>query len=148
MSSPAILPPILQPNGSSHISHDTIPWDLNNHHLPTNKISNTSRRKISNEFLTSFLRPKFMFYLPYLSSNHEKANCIAILCTGRPHSLGGWHFRSVWAPCLSHNGGGVPLNAMPKDTTSQLAGLFSAISPKFRSPSREAVDTIFKSLLV
>ena len=30
----------------------------------------------------------FLFYLPYLSSIHEKANCIAILWTGSPHSLG------------------------------------------------------------
>ena len=29
-----------------------------------------------------------LFYLPYLSSIHEKANCIAILWTGSPHSLG------------------------------------------------------------
>ena len=28
-----------------------------------------------------------LFYLPYLSSIHEKANCIAILWTGSPHSL-------------------------------------------------------------
>ena len=31
----------------------------------------------------------------------------------------------VWATCLSHKGGGVPLSALPKDTTSKLAGLFS-----------------------
>ena len=30
----------------------------------------------------------FLFYLPYLSSIHEKANCIAILWTVSPHSLG------------------------------------------------------------
>ena len=29
----------------------------------------------------------FLFYLPYLSSIHEKANCIAILWTGTPHFL-------------------------------------------------------------
>ena len=29
-----------------------------------------------------------LFYLPYLSSIHEKANCIAILWTVSPHSLG------------------------------------------------------------
>ena len=28
----------------------------------------------------------------YLSSIHEKANCIAIFWTGRPHSLGSCHF--------------------------------------------------------
>ena len=37
----------------------------------------------------------------------------------------------------------VPLNALPKDTTSELAGLFSTTSPKCRAPSREAVDIIF-----
>ena len=45
--------------------------------------------------------------------------------------------------CLPHKGGGVLLSALPKDTTSKLAALFSTISPKCRAPSREAVDTIF-----
>ena len=43
---------------------------------------------------------------------------------------------------------GVPLSALPKDTTSELAGLFSTTSSKCRTPSREAADAIFKSLLV
>ena len=34
-----------------------------------------------------------LFYLPHLSSIHEKANCIAILWTGSPHSLGSCLFR-------------------------------------------------------
>ena len=34
----------------------------------------------------------FFFILPYLSSIYEKASCIAILWTGRPHSLGSCHF--------------------------------------------------------
>ena len=38
---------------------------------------------------------------------------------------------------------GVPLDALPKDTTSQLAGLFSTTSHKCRAPSRKAIDTIF-----
>ena len=42
----------------------------------------------------------FLFYLPYLSSIHEKANCIAILWTGNPHSLGSCYFRGLWATCL------------------------------------------------
>ena len=46
-----------------------------------------------------------LFYLPYLSSIHEKANCIAILWTGRPHSLGSCLFRGLWATCLPHKGG-------------------------------------------
>ena len=82
-------------------------------------------------------------YCSYLSSLYEKANCIAIFLTGRPHSLGSCHFRGVWATCLPHKGGGVPLSALPKDTTSELAGLFSTTSHKCRAPSREAVDTIF-----
>ena len=85
----------------------------------------------------------FLFYLPYLSSIHEKANCIAILWAGSPHSLGNCLFRGLWATCLPHKGGGVPLSALPKDTTSELAGLFSTTSPKCRTPSREAADAIF-----
>ena len=52
-------------------------------------------------------------------------------------------FLGVWAICLSHKDGGIPLSALPKDTTSELAGLFSTNSHKCRAPSREAVDTIF-----
>ena len=86
----------------------------------------------------------FLFsYLPYLSSIHEKANCTAIFWKGSPHSLGRCHFRGVWATCLPHKGGGVPLSALPKHTTSELAGLFSPTSPKWRAPSREAVNTTF-----
>ena len=85
----------------------------------------------------------FLFYLPFLSSIHEKANCIAILWTGSPHSLGSCLFRGLWATCLPHKGGGFPLSALPKDTTSELAGLFSTTSLKCRAPSREAIDTIF-----
>ena len=85
----------------------------------------------------------YLFYLPYLSSIHEKANCIAILWTGSPHSLGSCLFRGLWATCLPHKGGGVPLSALPKDTTSELAGLFSTTCHKCRAPSREAADAIF-----
>ena len=89
-----------------------------------------------------------LFYLPFLSSIHEKANCIAILWMGSPHSLGSCLFRGLWATCLPHKDGGIPLSALPKDTTSELAGLFSTTSHKCRAPSREAIDTIFVSLLV
>ena len=45
----------------------------------------------------------FIFlYLPYLFSIHEKANCIAMFWTERPHSLGSCHFRVT---CLPHKGG-------------------------------------------
>ena len=86
----------------------------------------------------------FVLFIRYLSSIHEKANCIAIFWTGSPHSLGSCHFRDVWATCLPHKGGGVPLSALPKDTTSELADLLPTISPKCQAPSREAVDTFFK----
>ena len=92
------------------------------------------------EFFCFFL---FLFYLPFLSSIHEKASCIAILWTVSPHSLGSCLFRGLWATCLPHKGGGIPLSALPKDTTSELAGLFSTTSHKCRAPSREAIDTIF-----
>ena len=69
----------------------------------------------------------FVLYCLYLSSIHEKANCIAIFWTGRPHSLGSCHFRGVWTTCLPHKGGGVPLSILPKNT-SELAGLFSTTS--------------------
>ena len=83
-------------------------------------------------------------YCPCLSFNHKKADCIAIFRPERPHSLGSCHFRGVGATCLSHKGGGVPLSALPKDTTSELADLFSTSSPKCRAPGRKVVNTIFK----
>ena len=46
-----------------------------------------------------------LFYLPLLSSIHEKANCIAILWTVSPHSLGSCLFRDLWPTCLPHKGG-------------------------------------------
>ena len=97
----------------------------------------TENEKVINTFCL------FLFYLPFLSSIHEKVNCIAILWTGSPHSLGSCLFRGLWATCLPHKGGGIPLSALPKNTTSELAGLFSTTSHKCRAPSREAVDTIF-----
>ena len=92
---------------------------------------------------TAFCDATCICICSYLSSIHEKANCIAILWTGRPHLLGSCHFWGVWAICLPHKDGGVPLSALPKDTTSELAGLFFTTSHKCRAPSREAVDTIF-----
>ena len=44
----------------------------------------------------------FLFYLPYLSSIHEKANCIAILWTISPHSLGSCLFRGFYGPPVFH----------------------------------------------
>ena len=98
--------------------------------------------RLKNDYPNNFVFVFVLFYLPYLSSFHEKANCIAILWTGSPHSLGSCLFRGLWATCLPHRG--VPLSALPKDTTSELAGLFSTTFPKCRAPSREAADAIFK----
>ena len=64
----------------------------------------------------------FLFHLPYLSSIYEKTNRITMFWSGRPHSLGSCHFRGVWATCHLHKAGGVPLSALPNDTTSELAG--------------------------
>ena len=86
----------------------------------------------NNKILNNFV----LFYLPYLSSIYGKANCIAIYCTESPHSLGNCFFRGVLATCLPHKGGGVPLSALPKDTTSELAGLFSTTSSKCQAPSK------------
>ena len=47
-------------------------------------------------------------------------------------------------PVIPHKGGNVPLSALLKDTTSELAGLFSTTSHKCQAPSREAVITIFR----
>ena len=58
--------------------------------------------RVSIEILNFFF---FLFYLPYLSSIHEKANCIAILWTVSPHSLGSCLFRGLWLTCLPHEGG-------------------------------------------
>ena len=89
------------------------------------------------------LGPLYVYYLLYiyLSSIHKKANCIAIFWTECLHLLGSCHFRGVWATCLPHKGGGIPLSALPKDT-SEFASLFSTAFPKCRAPSREAMDTI------
>ena len=82
------------------------------------------------------------FYLPYLSSIHKRANYIAMFWTVCPHTLGSYCFRDVWATCLLHKDGGVPLSALPKGTTCEPAGLFTTTSLKCRAPSRDAVDII------
>ena len=50
--------------------------------------------------------------------------------------------------CLPHKGEGIPLNPLPKDTTSKLVGLFSTLSLFCWAPSREAMSTIFLNILV
>ena len=95
-----------------------------------------------------FIPHNFLLRCLCLSSIHEKANCITIFWTRRPPSLGSCHFRGFWATCLPHKSGGVPLTALPKVTTSELAAVISTTSLGCRAPSREAVDTIFKDLLI
>ena len=51
------------------------------------------------EFGNSYV---FFYDLPFLSSIHEKANCIAMFWTVSPHSLGSCHFRVT---CLPHKDG-------------------------------------------
>ena len=75
----------------------------------------------------------FFFYLSYLSSIHVEANCIAIFWAGLRHSFKSCYFRVVWDTCLPHKGGGVSLSVLPKDTTRELAGLFSTTFPKCRA---------------
>ena len=54
----------------------------------------------------------FLFYLPYLSSIHEKANCIAILWTVSPHSLGSCLFRGFYGPPVFHIKMGRPVKCL------------------------------------
>ena len=54
----------------------------------------------------------FLFYLPYLSSIHEKANCIAILWTVSPHSLGSCLFRGFYGPPVFHIKVGRPVKCL------------------------------------
>ena len=57
-------------------------------------LSPTMRSEISCSLSSSIAVAdgRFVLFVSYLSSIHEKANCIAILWTGRPHSLGSCHF--------------------------------------------------------
>ena len=54
----------------------------------------------------------FLFYLPYLSSIHEKANCIGILWTGSPHLLGSCLFRGFYGPPVFHIKVGRPVKCL------------------------------------
>ena len=54
-----------------------------------------------------------LFYLPYLSSIHEKANCIAILWTVSPHSLGSClFFFEVYGSPVFHMKVGRPVKCL------------------------------------
>ena len=87
---------------------------------------------------------ELFFYLPYLSYIHEKVMYCYVL-----DGKSGLAWELLFPGHLpSTSRWGVQLSALPKDTTSELAGLFSTTSRKCQAPSREAIDTIFKSLLV
>ena len=130
---------------TNHILRTLTEYDINLNNCRGQSYDNASN--LSGKYIGVQARLKalnfFFCICSFLSSIHKKANCIAIFWTGRPHSLGSCLFRDVWATCLPHKGRGVPLSALPKDTTSELAGLFSTTSHKCRAPSREAADTIF-----
>ena len=61
-----------------------------------------------------------LFYLPYLSSIDEKANCIAILWTVSLHSLGSCLSRGLWVTCLPHKGGESRYVPCPKTQQANL----------------------------
>ena len=61
-------------------------------------------KKFEPLFLEMLFADWFSFVLFYLFSIHEKANSIAILWTGSPHSLGSCLFRGLWATCFPHKG--------------------------------------------
>ena len=75
----------------------------------------------------------FFFFAHIYSPFTRKANCIAVFWTGCPHSLRSSHFRGVLATCLPYKDGGVLFSTLLKDTTSELAVLFSTTSPKCRA---------------
>ena len=77
---------------------------MNHVKSPVRSLLSDSHMKNSLRISTSSILPNIaklvrecLFYLPFLSSIHEKANCIAILWTGSPHSLGSCLFRGLWA---------------------------------------------------
>ena len=82
--------------------------------------------------ITKKLNTFFLFYLPFLSSIHEKANCIAILWTGSPDSLGSCLFRGFYGPPVFHiKAGASRLVPCPRTQQANLP----ACSPQ---PSRNA----------
>ena len=83
-------------------------------------------------------------YCPYLSFIHDKVNCIAIFWTGRLDSLRSCHFRGVWATCLPHKSGGIPVKCLAQGHNKQARRLVLHTTHMCLAPSREAVNTIFK----
>ena len=64
-----------------------------------------------------------LFYLPYLSSIHEKANCIAILWTVSPHSLGSCLFRGFYGPPVFHIKVGRPVKCLAQGHNKRICRL-------------------------
>ena len=96
---------------------------------------------VFNNIVTEFAgkHRKIFFYLPYLSSIHEKAMYRYVL-DGK-FALA-WELPFSGLPVF-HMKVRRPVKYLPKDTTSELAGLFSTTSHKCQAPSREAIDAIF-----
>ena len=86
----------------------------------------------------------FSFYIVDIYTTFTRKQ-IASLSFGRDFCTHlGVVFSEVCGPSVFHTkGGGLPLSALPKDTTGNLAGLFSTTFLKCRAPSREAENTIF-----
>ena len=89
-----------------------------------------------------------LFYLPYFILHSRESELYRYTLDGKSALAWELPFSRFMGHLSSTSSWGVLLSALPKDTTSELAGLFSTISPKCRAPSWEAVDAIFLSLLV
>ena len=84
---------------------------------------NMDFRNSVNFFIFSFFCIVLSIFILHLrESELYRYIYLAQSWTGRPHLLGCCHFRIVWATCLPHKGGGVPLSALSKDTLSKFAG--------------------------
>ena len=82
-----------------------------------------------------------MFYPPYTTKR------IALLSIG--WDVRTWHFQGVWTACLSPKSGDVPLDALPKNTTSKLASLFFTTWPQMPSAKHGSCGYhILKSLVL
>ena len=53
-----------------------------------------------------------------------------------------------YSTCLPHKDGGNPLSALPKDTTSKFAGLFTTLSVFYAERQAGSCEYHFLSLLV
>ena len=114
---------------------------------PDNFRLTCTKSKFLEKLLHSFIHS---FIIPWrLSLGVLQMTNLFWLCSSCSESQtktpGGAHPSPVLATCLQHKGGGVPLSALPKDTTSELAGLFSTTSLICRAPSERLCITFLKS---